>query len=105
MVVRLGLVPRWMFWLVLVETFPSMSHYFPGMKSTSRTGVCFVFMSVAALFRSRFGGIFRQTDLPFNSLPDVCAQGLRLTDSCEARGRLAVPVVVGLVDKSVLVTP
>ena len=38
-VVRLGLVPRWMFWLVLVETFPSMSHYFPGMKSTSRTGV------------------------------------------------------------------
>ena len=58
-------------------------------------------------FRSRFGGIFRQTDLPFNSLPDVlvCAQGLRLTDSCEARGRLAVPVVVGLVDKSVLVTP
>ena len=102
--VRLGLVPRWMFWLVLVETFPSMSHYFPGMKSTSRTGVCFVFMSVAALFRSRFGGIFRQTDLPFNSLPDVLSQGLRLTE-VEARGCLVAPVVAGLLDKSVLVTP
>ena len=55
-------------------------------------------------FRSRFGGIFRQTDLPFNSLPDVCAQGLRLTES-EARGCLVAPVVAGLVDKSVLVTP
>ena len=40
-VIRLGLVPWWMFRPVLVET--SMSHYFPGKESPSRTGVCYCF--------------------------------------------------------------
>ena len=35
----------------------------------------------------------------------MCTQGLRLTDVCEARGRLAVPVVVGVVVPVLLVRP
>ena len=100
--VRLGLCPRWMLRLLLLETYPSMSSLLFWEKSTSRTGVI-VFASRRP-FRSRFGGIFRQTDLSFNSLPDVCVQGLRLTE-VEARGCLVAPVVAGLLDKSVLVTP
>ena len=74
------------------------------VKSTSRTGVVLFLYYRRLFFRSRFGGFFRQTDLPFNSLPEVLSQGLRLTEF-EARGCLVVPVVAGLMNKSVLVTP
>ena len=76
-------------------------------KSTSQTGVI-VFVSHRPLC-SRFGGIFRQAELPcvLTAPPEflMCTQGLCLTDLDGARGDPAVPVVAGVVDPALLVRP
>ena len=92
---------------MLLETYPSMSSLLSwDKKYFSNRCYCFC-ESPPFSFEVWWNFPTDRSAVNPNSLPIVlvCAQGLRLTDSCEARGRLAVPVVVGLVDKSVLVTP
>ena len=78
--------------LLLLETYPSKSSLLFWEKSTSQTGVI-VFVSRRP-FCSRFGGIFRQAELP-----------RVLTDLDGARGDPGLLEVVGVADLALPVRP
>ena len=105
-VVRLGLCPRWM-GLFLLGTHPSMSSStFPEEKYFSNGCYCFC-KSPPFVFEVWWNFPAGRTAVCSDSPPEflMCTQGLWLTDVCEARGRLAVPVVVGVVVPVLLVRP